>query len=108
MAQERKFLMALGVAALTFGITNGLTPAPREIPLGNSDILIVDNETALPSVDTNPNAEESAKMGKESGTQVGQKQDQDQGNTDQTQSQKMSGGAAPTPPAPEDNDISKE
>lgn len=104
MAQERNVMLALAVAALTFGLGDGMTPAPREIPLANSDIVIVKNEAASPSVNTEENAEQSAKMGKDEGIHVGQ----DQANAQETGSAKMSGSSAPIPPAPEDNDIAKE
>jgi hypothetical protein len=73
MTQARTSIVSAAVIALTFGIGGQtLTPVQDEEPLSTGDILIVTNETALEAGQSEDNAEESAKMGKEEGAHEGE------------------------------------
>jgi hypothetical protein len=85
MAHKGKLIMAAALAALTFGITDEMTPVPRETPLADSDIVIVKNEAAQPSAQTEESEVDSAKMGKEEGVQTGA----DQGDKAENDTQKI-------------------
>ena len=69
MLQKNTLLAGLAVAALTMGVVDqNKGPAEREIPLSKSDIVVVTDDTAPTAGQTEENAQESAKMGKEEGT----------------------------------------
>ena len=73
MTQGRTSIASAAVIALTFGIGGQtLTPVQKEKPLSTGDILIVTNDTAPQAGQTEDRADESAKMGKEEGTQEGE------------------------------------
>ena len=66
-------IISAAVIALTFGIGGeNLTPVQHEEPLSDGDIVIVANDAAAQTGQTEDNAQDSAKMGKQSGTQTGQ------------------------------------
>jgi hypothetical protein len=76
MTETRNFIASAAVIALTFGIGGHLLgpgeESVREQPLSTGDIMIVENDAAPNAVESEDNAEDSAKMGKEEGTQTGE------------------------------------
>ena len=73
MTLARTYIVSAAVIALTFGIGDQtLTPVPNEEPLSNGDIVIVTNDTASQAGQTEDSADQSAKMGKEEGTNEGE------------------------------------
>jgi hypothetical protein len=71
MAQTSTCTVSAALIALTLGVTGQMT-APRDAPpLSTSDITIAAADTAT---EPGANAAESAKMGKEQGTQQGANQ----------------------------------
>jgi hypothetical protein len=75
MTQANTLVASATVIALTLGI-GGQTPTPvqQEQPLSTDDILVVTNEAAPQAGQTDESAEDSAKMGKQEGTQGGESQ----------------------------------
>jgi hypothetical protein len=70
MTHARRFLASAAVIALTLGITGQtMAPVETEEPLSTNDILVVTNDAGSSPGQTN--AQESAKMGQENGTQQG-------------------------------------
>lgn len=66
-------MVSAAVIALTFGIGGQtLTPVQQEEPLSTGDIVIVTNDAAPQAGETEDNADQSAKMGKEEGTHEGE------------------------------------
>ena len=73
MTQARTSMVSAAVIALTFGIGGQtLTPVQQEEPLSTGDIVIVTNDAAPQAGQTEDNADQSAKMGKEEGTHEGE------------------------------------
>jgi hypothetical protein len=73
MLRTNTLLAGAAVIALTLGVTGQIkTTHERDKPLSKSDIMVVTNDTAPTSGQTEENAEESAKMGKEDGTHQGE------------------------------------
>jgi hypothetical protein len=72
MTQANTLVASAAVIALTLGI-GGQTPTPvqQEQPLSTGDILVVTNKAAPQAGQADESAEESAKMGKDSGTHEG-------------------------------------
>jgi hypothetical protein len=83
MTQSTTWLASAAVIALTLGVTSRAdVPMEKELPLPPGSIIIAANEAAGQTED---NAEESAKMGKEAGTHEGA----GQGATPESDSAKM-------------------
>jgi hypothetical protein len=71
MLQTNTLLAGAAVVALTLGVTGQIKTIPdRDKPLSKSDIIVVTNDTG-PTAETEENAEQSAKMGKEEGEHQG-------------------------------------
>jgi hypothetical protein len=71
MTHANVLIASAAVIALTLGVT-GETTAPRDAPpLSTSDITVAMDDTAPAPGQTEENAEDSAKMGKEEGTHEG-------------------------------------
>jgi hypothetical protein len=88
MTQASTLIVGAAAVALTFGVTGqGKIPMELQVPLSNSDIVIVKDE-AQPSVgQTDDTAKQSAEMGKADGVQSGEHQ----GDAPQSQSDMMKG-----------------
>jgi hypothetical protein len=72
MTQTNTVLASVAVIALTLGLSGQkLAPVETEQPRSTGDIVIVTNESALQAAESEENAEDSAKMGKEEGTHEG-------------------------------------
>jgi hypothetical protein len=88
MTQANTLIVAAAAIALSFGVTGqGKVPIERQVPLSNSDIVIVKDEAARVIGQPEDAAHESAEMGKADGTQNGEHQ----GDAPQSQSAKMNG-----------------
>ena len=77
MTRGRTSILSAAVIALTFGIGGqAVTPLDSESleehPLSTGDIVIVTNDAAPQAGQTEDDADESAKMGKEEGTHEGE------------------------------------
>jgi hypothetical protein len=77
MTRRRTSILSAAVIALTFGIGGqAVTPLDSESleehPLSTGDIVIVTNDAAPQAGQTEDDADESAKMGKEEGTHEGE------------------------------------
>ena len=89
MTQANILIMGAAAIALTFGVTGqGEIPMQLQVPLSNSDIVIVKDE-AQPSIgQTDDTAKQSAEMGKADGVQSGEHQ----GDAPKSQSDMIKGG----------------
>lgn len=72
MTRSGTWLSSAAVIALTIGVTSRADlPTERELPLPPGSIIVAAEDTAAGAGQTEESAEDSAKMGKDDGTQEG-------------------------------------
>jgi hypothetical protein len=95
MTQARQFMLSMAALALTFGVTGQAVTTPNhdDGSLSNSDLVVVLNDSDQSAAgQTDENADQSAKMGREEGTHSGTRQ----GGPPETRAPKMSGSESGT------------
>ena len=84
MTRSGTWLASAAVIALTIGVTSRADlPTERELPLPPGSIIVAAEDTAAGAGQTEESAEDSAKMGKDDGTQLGEPPKTDTDKIDQ-------------------------